>query len=94
MTPDLDLERPGTALKVNDASYTLYKNEDKGVFLDGPVVKIPPHIAGDTGSVLGPGRSHILGAAKLQHHSRAGEPQLLKPTHPSAHSLQQEKPPQ
>ena len=60
MTPDLDLKRPGTALKVNDASYTLYKNEYKGGFLGGPVVKIPPRNAGDTGSILGPGRAHIL----------------------------------
>ena len=60
MTPDLDLERPGTALKVNDASYTSYKNEYKGGFLGGPVLKIPPHTAGHMGSILGPGRSQIL----------------------------------
>ena len=60
MTPDLDLERPGTALKVNDASYTSYKNEYKGGFLGGPVLKIPPRNAGHMGSILGPGRSQIL----------------------------------
>ena len=60
MTPDLDLERPGTALKVNDASYTSDKNEYKGGFLGGPVVKIPPRNAGHMGSILGPGRSQIL----------------------------------
>ena len=29
-------------------------------FPAGPVVKIPPHNAGDWGSVPGPGRSHLL----------------------------------
>ena len=29
-------------------------------FLGGPVVKNPPASAGDTGSIPGPGRSHIL----------------------------------
>ena len=28
-------------------------------FLGGPVVKNPPAKAGDTGSILGPGRFHI-----------------------------------
>ena len=29
-------------------------------FPDGPVVKNPPANAGDTGSILSPGRSHML----------------------------------
>ena len=30
-------------------------------FLGGPVVKNPPADAGDTGSISGPGRFHMLG---------------------------------
>ena len=29
------------------------------VFPDGPVVKNPPYNAGDTGSIPGPGRTHM-----------------------------------
>ena len=46
-----------------------------------------PANAGDTGSSLGPGRSHMPRSNKarapqlLSLHSRAREPQLLKPAH-------------
>ena len=53
-------------------------------FSVGPVVKNPPANAGDTGSIPGPGRSHIPGSKArapqlLSLHSRAHEPQLLSP---------------
>lgn len=31
MSPDLGLERPGTAPKANDASYSAYKNRHNGL---------------------------------------------------------------
>ena len=54
-------------------------------FPGGAVVKNPPANAGDTGSSPGLGRSHMLRSNKarapqlLSLHSRAREPQLLKP---------------
>ena len=70
-------------------------------FLGGPVVKSLPCSAGDTGSILDLGRSHMLQS------SQASVPQLLalraemrsrhdeKPAHrnlsPASHSLQPEK---
>ena len=56
-------------------------------FPGGAVVKNPPANAGDTGSIPGPGRSHMPQSNKahvpqlLSLCSRAREPQLLKPAH-------------
>ena len=36
------------------------KNKESGDFPGGAVVKNPPANAGDTGSIPGPGRSHML----------------------------------
>ena len=47
-----------------------------------------PASSGDTGSIPGLGRFH------MSQGNQAHVPQLLKPTHPKAHALQQEKPPQ
>ena len=53
----------------------------------------------ETGSIHGPGRSHMTwgnkapGPQLLSLHGKAQEPQLQKPACPSAHALQQEKPP-
>ena len=76
-------------------------------FPGGAVVKNPPASAGDTGSIPGLGRSHMLRSNKacalqlLSLLSRSREPQLLSPHAttteaqvPSACALQQEKPPQ
>ena len=57
-------------------------------FPGGPVVKNLPANAGDTGSISGLGRFHMLWA------SYAHEPQLVKPDHSRACAPQQEKPPQ
>ena len=57
-----------------------------GDFPGGAVVKNPPANAGDTGSIPGLGRSHMLQSnwarapQLLSLRSRAREPQLLKPT--------------
>ena len=67
-------------------------------FLGGSVVKNLPVNAGDTTLIPDPGRSHI--PRNNQAHipqllslcPRAHTPQLLKPTHPGAHALQQDKP--
>ena len=54
-------------------------------FPGGAVVKNPPSNAGDTGSIPGPGRSHMLHSNQacvpqlLSLRSRAREPQLLSP---------------
>ena len=76
-----------------------------GDFPGGTVVKNPPANAGDTGSIPGPRRSHMLWSNKarvpqlLSLCSRACEPQLLSLHATSAeacahraHALQQEKP--
>ena len=61
-----------------------YRSRD---FTGGAVVKNPSANAGDTGSSPGPGRSHMLWSNEahapqlLSLHSRAREPQLLKPVH-------------
>ena len=58
----------------------------EGGFPGGSVVKNPPANAGDTGSSPGLGRSHMPRSNEahvpqlLSLHSRACEPQLLKPT--------------
>ena len=64
-------------------------------FPGGTVVKNPPANAGDTGSIPGPGRSHMPRSKK------ARAPQLLslratttEARAPRAHAPQQEKPPQ
>ena len=64
------------------------------------VVKNLSAIEGDMGSILGPGRSHMLQSnwvrvpQLLNLCSRAQEPQLLKPVSLRTHALQQEKLPQ
>jgi len=70
------------------------------------VVKNPPANAGDTGLVPDLGRSQIEAAKPTCYNywacapepgncnDWAHMPQLLKPTHPKALALQQEKPPQ
>ena len=71
------------------------------------VVKNPPSNAGDTGSIPGPGRSHITWSIQgrvpqlLSLCSRACEPQLLSPRGtttearaPRARAPQGKKPPQ
>ena len=59
------------------------------------VARKPPANAGDTGSIPGPGRSHMPWSTKSMHVSYwAHEPQLMKPMHPIAQALQQEKPQQ
>ena len=76
-------------------------------FPGGAVVKNPPANAGDTGSIPGPGRSHmprsnwVLAPQLLSLRSRGRKPQLLSPraatteAHvPRACIQQQEKPPQ
>ena len=76
-------------------------------FPGGAVVKNPPANSGDTGSIPGPGRSHMPWSNKacephlLSLCSRAHEPQLLSPRAtatearaPRARARQQEKPPQ
>ena len=76
-------------------------------FPGGTVVKNPPATAGDMGSSLGPGRSHMPRSNEahapqlLSLHSRARKPQLLslqatttETRMPRVHALQQEKPPQ
>ena len=84
--------------------------ETKSKYLDFPggvVVKNLPANAGDTGSIPGLGRSHMpwSNAAHMPQllslHSRAHEPQLLRPLTtttgvpaPRARVTQQEKPPQ
>ena len=70
----------------------LTKNQYRD-FPGGAVVKNLPANAGDTGSIPGPGRSHMPWSNKAHVlqlpslHSRAHEPQLLKPVCPRAHAL-------
>ena len=69
-------------------------------FTGGPMVKNSPCNAGDTSLIPALEASHMpwdnyARAPKLLSLcSRAYRPQLLKPTPPRAHALQQEKPPQ
>ena len=76
-------------------------------FPGGAVVENPPANAGDTGSIPGPGRSHMprSNSARapqlLSLCSRVREPQLLslcatttEARAPRARALQQDKPPQ
>ena len=80
---------------------------DLGDFPGGAVVKNSPANAGDTGSIPGPGRSHMpwsnyaRAPQLLSLRSRAREPQLLSPRATTtearasrAPAPQQEKPPQ
>ena len=75
----------------------LPKNEKAG-FPGGLVVKSLPATAGDTGLTLGPRRSLIPHSEQLSPctpqalspRSRDGEPQLLRPTGPTAQTRQQE----
>ena len=66
-------------------------------FSGGSAVKNPPASAGDTGSIPGLMRSHMLWSNKaraphlLSLCARAREPQLLKPVCPRARPPQQEK---
>ena len=65
----------------------LLEFQELGYFPGSPVVKNPPANAGDTGSILGPGRSHTPredptchGATKPVHHNYwAHMLQLLNP---------------
>ena len=92
------------ALKEKKKLLKLSNDQD---FPGGAVVKNPPANAGDTGSSPGPGRSHIprsnwaRAPQLLSLHSRAREPQLLRPRAtttkdcvPRACAPQQVKPPQ
>ena len=87
-------------------THTHTQNHLEG-FAGGPVVKNPPANAGDMGSNLGLGRSHMprsnyaRAPQLLSLHSTAHVPQLLSPRAtttevcaPRAHDPQQEKPPQ
>ena len=84
-------------------SYCILKKLKKKItigFSGGSVVKNLPANAGDMCLIPDPGRSHVLQSSSdcapqlLSLCSRAWEPQLLKPSHPWTHALQQEKPPQ
>ena len=70
------------------AAGSLVQKED-GDFPGGAVVRNPPANAGDTGSIPGPGRSHILrgGQARTPQHW-AHALQLLKSTRSRACVLQ------
>ena len=74
-------------------------SRDEG-FPGGSVVKNPADNAGDTGSISGPGRSHVPWSNQasvpqlLSLCPRAHVLQLLKPACPGASAPQQEKPPQ
>ena len=57
----------------------MYKMPDD--FPGGAVVKNPPASAGDTGSIPGPGRSH------MPQGNQACAPQLLKPMYSRAGKL-------
>ena len=65
-------------------------------FPGGSVIKNPPANAGDTGWILGLGRSHMPQSNKVCVPrllcSRAREPPLLKPVCPGARAPQREKP--
>ena len=65
----------------------ILQNSRNSDFSGGPVVNNPPANAGDTGSIPGPGRSHMSWVKE------AHAPQLLRLC-PRACALQQEKPPQ
>ena len=59
----------------------------EGGFPGGSLVKNPPASAGDKGSILDPGRSHMPQATKSECYNYwacALEPRLLKPTCPRA----------
>ena len=64
------------------------------------MVKNPPANAGDKSSSPGPGRSHMPRSSEdqapqlLSLHSRAREPQLLKPVRLEPMLRNKEKPPQ
>ena len=66
----------------------LAKESKRRDFPGGPVVRNPSAIVGDMGSVLGPGRFHVVQG------NEARAPQLLEPAHPRVYALQQEKPAQ
>ena len=74
-------------------AFTIFLN-----FTGGTVDKNPPASVGDTGSIPGLGRSHMLWSnyaplpQLLNLGSRAWELQLLQPLYPRAGALQQEKP--
>ena len=60
-------------------------------FLGGPVVKNLPAIAGNTGLIPGPGRFHVLQAAKPVCHN-CGSQQALEPVLLNKRSHCKEKP--
>ena len=55
------------------------KNQQHRDLPHGPVVKNPLANTEDTGSIPGPERSHIRGAAKVVAHASATEPTRLEP---------------
>ena len=71
--------------------------ENSSGFPGGSVVRSLPARAGDTGSIPGSGRSHMLWSPKPiatapEPVLRTRELQLLKPTRPQVHAPQQERP--
>ena len=70
---------------MNQIKMNLIKKQRNWGFPGGTVVKNPPANAGDTGSIPGPGRSHVRWSSQarapqlLSLCSRAQEPQLLSP---------------
>ena len=63
------LHRPNSRSEMAEESVNFKRNQQG--FPGGSVVKNPPANAGDTGSIPGPGRSHML------QDNYAHEPQLL-----------------
>ena len=63
------LHRPNSRSEMAEESANFKRNQQG--FPGGSVVKNPPANAGDTGSIPGPGRSHML------QDNYAHEPQLL-----------------
>ena len=78
-------------------TWSLQNWENRG-FPGGSVVKNLPASAGDMGSILCPGKSHLPSSNQphapqlLSSRSRAHTPQLLKPAHPKVCAPQREQP--
>ena len=72
-------------MAITSQEYHKAKSKHMG-FSSGPGVGSPPANAEDTGSIPGPGRSH------MPRGSWAPVPQLLKAGHSRTHAPQQEKP--
>ena len=52
-------ENIGSKPALQEDSVSYKKSKNSGDFPGGPVVKNPPANAGDTGSIPGPGGSHV-----------------------------------